>query len=217
MAKRLLSLLALDAKLLWRNKYAHITMVLAVILVILVKFVVPTELKVGVVEYFYDDTEGKIFRHSLKEHVPEKRIMASEEELRRKVEDNSSSVGIILKGARENPRAVIIRQGYEPDSAINLLAASLEEYWRKEGGVVGQEVAVTTYLRSKRAEIGFNKFLLPVFVAMDVVFLGFVFAAVMIFQEKNEGALRAYRVSPGGSLEFILSKVLVNTALALAY
>ncbi|QNB47181.1 hypothetical protein BR63_13240 [Thermanaerosceptrum fracticalcis] len=217
MAKGLLSLLALDAKLLWRNKYVHITLALAVTLVILIKFVVPGELKVGTVEYFFDDTEGRIFHPSLKEHVPAERIKASEEELRRTVRENSSSVGIILRGARENPRAVIIRQGHEPDTAINLLAVSLDEYWRKEGGLAREDVAVTTYLRPQAAKIEFNRFLLPVFVAMDVVFLGFVFAAVMIFQEKNEGSLRAYRVSPGDSLEFILSKVLVNSALALAY
>jgi fluoroquinolone transport system permease protein len=35
----------------------------------------------------------------------------------------------------------------------------------------------------------------PVVIVFEVVLLGFLIAAVMMFQEKQEGTLRAYRVT----------------------
>jgi hypothetical protein len=49
------------------------------------------------------------------------------------------------------------------------------------------------------------------------VLLGFFIVAVLVFQEKQEGAIRAYRVSPAGPLAYILSKNLLLVVLALPY
>ena len=51
----------------------------------------------------------------------------------------------------------------------------------------------------------------------EVLVLGFLFVAVFIFQEKSEGSIRAYRVSPGGTATYILAKTLVFMALGVVY
>lgn len=58
---------------------------------------------------------------------------------------------------------------------------------------------------------------IPVFIAFEVAILGFLLIAVFVFQEKQEGTIRAYRVSPGTISTYILSKVLIFTLVSLVY
>lgn len=59
--------------------------------------------------------------------------------------------------------------------------------------------------------------LVPVFLTYEVVALGFLLIAVMIFQEKTEGSIHAYRVSSSGTTIYILSKVVIFTLMAVLY
>ena len=59
--------------------------------------------------------------------------------------------------------------------------------------------------------------MVPVVIALDVLVVGFFFAGVMILQERALGTILAYRVTPGTSLGYVASKVLVNVALAVFY
>jgi len=59
--------------------------------------------------------------------------------------------------------------------------------------------------------------LIPTMMAFEVAILGFLFIAVTMFQEKEEGAVRAYRVSPGTTLGYTFSKVILWVFLSLVY
>ena len=65
--------------------------------------------------------------------------------------------------------------------------------------------------------IPLNKNMIPIFMSFEVILLGFLIGAVLIFQSKQEGTLRSYRVSPGGTLIFILSKVILYDVISLIY
>ena len=60
-----------------------------------------------------------------------------------------------------------------------------------------------------------NQSMLPLLYGLDTVMLGFLFAGVMVLQEKTHGTVRFYRVSPGGTARYVASKVLVLTVVAL--
>ena len=215
MTNRLLNLIRLDGKLLWRNKFIHVSIIVAVLFIILINFLIPSKAKVGVAEYIFDDTRGSIFTEFLQREIDTKYIMESEEQLRTRIQEDPNSVGIILKGSPEKPRAIILQQGNENPKSIKLLKISLDQVWVDEGGVLRPTVHSLNYLFPKATQIDFNLSLLPIFIALESVILGFYFAAVMIFQEKDEGAIKAYRISPGGTIEYIVSKLAVNVALAL--
>ena len=70
---------------------------------------------------------------------------------------------------------------------------------------------------SRAASEGLRSALLPTMMAFEVVILGFLFIAVTVFQEKEEGVIRAYRVSPATTLGFCLNKVLLWTAISTIY
>lgn len=217
MLARLGNLLLLDAKLLWRNKFVHVVLVLAVIFILVVNFLLPGELKLGVTEYVHDGTTGRVFGDWLAENGRPGAVKYAEEELRRAVEENPSSVGVILKGSRDNPQTVLIQQGHEPPSAIGLLEVSVDALWRQNTGLEAKEFHSVSYLRPKAGPVDFNLSTLPVFISLEVILLGFIFAAVMVFQEKSDGTIQAYRLTPGGAVEYILSKLLVNIGLSLLY
>ena len=72
-------------------------------------------------------------------------------------------------------------------------------------------------LRPGAAKPPFNKGLVPVILATEVTLLGYLFAAVMVFQEKAEGSIRAYRVSPSGTWPYVASKLVSNAVLGVCY
>ncbi|MBN1242225.1 MAG: hypothetical protein JXA15_05890 [Spirochaetales bacterium] len=51
----------------------------------------------------------------------------------------------------------------------------------------------------------------------EVLILGFLFVAVGLFQQFEEGSLRAYRLSPGGQARWMGAKLLVWTVAGVAY
>ncbi len=61
----------------------------------------------------------------------------------------------------------------------------------------------------------FNLTMLPVLLAVDVVLLGFMFAAVMVLQDKEFGVVHVHRVGPGTIGEYVGSKLLINLGLVL--
>lgn len=215
MPLRLLNLLKLDATLLWRNKFVHVSLLVALIFVAVINYAIPGELKAGVAEYVFDGTEGQVFADFLAREIDPGFIINSEQELRQRVGDDPNSVGIILEGSPENPRAVLIQQGHEHPKSIRLLAVAMDTLWEREGGVSRPTAHSTSFLYPEAQRIPFNLALLPILIALESVVLGFYFAAVMVFQEKDEGGIKAYRVSPGGVTEYIASKVLVNVGLGL--
>ena len=59
--------------------------------------------------------------------------------------------------------------------------------------------------------------LLPTMMAFEVAILGFLFIAVTMFQEKEEGAVRAFRVSPGTTFAYTFSKITVWVIISVLY
>ena len=58
-----------------------------------------------------------------------------------------------------------------------------------------------------------NLTVLPVLFAVDLCVLGFMFAGVMVLQDKEFGTLRLFRVSPGTTAGYLGSKLAVNVGL----
>ncbi len=98
--------------------------------------------------------------------------------------------------------------------------ARLEEgisFWNTAGNL-GQPVTYRQeLLRPASEKPPFNLNLLPMLLALEVAMLGFFFVAALVFQEKEEGSIRAFRVSPAGTWPYILSKAVSNVLLSLLY
>jgi len=218
MVRRLSTLLRQDARIALRHGFHYVILFLAILFVGLLNYAVPAEVKLTPTEYFADLTSDKAMETYLRaEGLGADRFLPGREALEQRVQGKENSIGIIMEGSVAEPVFTIIHQGTEAPEVLNILDATLEELVDLLRGDVRPEVSRIEYLRPPVAPIPFNQGLVPVVLSFEVVLLGFMLVAVLVFQEKQEGSIRAYRVSPGGTLEYILAKTGVNVLLSVLY
>lgn len=218
MLKRMLNLMKQDSKVALRNYFHLVILILAVLMSLIINFAIPEEVKLTPTELFFDNTPGKVFQEYLiSEGVERDRFFNTREALKEEVRKKDNSLGIIVEGELDRARVTIIHQGTESEEILNLLDATIESALDRIRGIERETNHRVEYLRPKSAPVPFNKNTIPVIVFMEAIMLGFLLIAVMVFQEKEEGSIRAYRVSPGGTLEYILSKATVNMGLGVIY
>lgn len=218
MIKRFMNLFKQDMLVAIRNYFHIVMVVLAIIMVLIVNYVIPVQVKLTPTEIVLDITDNKVLKGIMLENdMDESRFVKSKEELYDRLESNSNTLGIIAEGDIDNISFTLIGQGNETEESLNLLDSAMGyavQQIRNEGEIKGYKVE---RLRPQSEPVPFNKNLIPIFIFTEVILLGFLLIAVMVFQEKEEGGVKAYRVSPGGTLEYILSKVAVNVVLAILY
>lgn len=210
------SMLAQDTKLIWRNGHVAVVIGIAALMIALVIFL-PAELNTGPGEYLYDAIPGAPVRSALTEMgarvegLPESR--AAYEAL---LEENPNAIGVVVDGTVERPQVTITQRTDVPEQSINLLKATVDTVLRSLGGAP-VEAAPIERLRPQAEVVPMNLAGLPVFLGLEVGILGFLLVAVFVFQEKQEGTIRAYRVSPAGLWPYLLSKAAVFLLLSLGY
>lgn len=218
MFSRFINLLRQDIKVTIRNNFHFVILFLAALMIILINFVIPKHVKLTPNEVFYDNSENKVLEHFIvQKGIDKSRIFQSREELEEEVERNDNAIGIIMEGTLDNAKFIIIHQGSESTEILNVLDSTIESTLNIIRDSANTNNFRVDYLRPKTEPIPFNKNMIPIIVVTEAVMLGFLLISVMIFQEKEEGSVRAYRVSPGGTLEYILSKAVANILLAVIY
>ncbi len=218
MQKRFFNLLGQDIKIAMRNYFHVVVIVLALLMSAVIHFVVPSEMKLTPNEIFYDATEGQVLTSLLDElGVESERIYQGRQALVDTVTNDSGFIGIVMEGTLERAEFTIYHQGSEAAQTLNLFDASLETILASMRGEDNALPLRVLYLRDRTEPIPLNLQMIPLIIVLEAVLLGFLLIAVMVFQDKEEGGVRAYRVSPAGTLEYILSKSVVNMLLALLY
>lgn len=77
----------------------------------------------------------------------------------------------------------------------------------------GFEPLAPTLLRPGVSKPPFNASWIPILFTVDLCILGHMFAAVMVLQDKQQGLIQLYRVSPGGAAAYVGSKLIVGLGL----
>jgi ABC-2 type transport system permease protein/fluoroquinolone transport system permease protein len=210
-----------DLVMAYRNGLILVAVVLSTVLILLVNFAFPKSAKLSAREYVVDSTPDRFVAAYLQRAGKAASLLGSEDELLDMVKKDRTAVGIAVRGNREAPSAVIYRQGNEPEGAMQGLNAALAVMLREASGQAAQGTLSLHHeqvlLRPDAAKPPFNQSMVPVILATEVTLLGYLFAAVMVFQEKAEGSINAYRVSPRGAWPYVASKLVSNTVLSVGY
>lgn len=218
MLRRFSNLFMQDITVALRNYFHIVILVLVTLMILFINFAVPEKVKLTPTEYILDKTEGKVFeKYLIEEGTDSTRFFNNRDDLMGKVQKDSNSLGIIIEGDIQTPKVTIIHQGTESTEILNVLDATIENALNTIRKTARETNSKVLLLREKSKPIPFNKNLVPIMLVTEAVMLGFLLIAVMVFQEKEEGSIRAYRVSPAGTIEYILSKAAVNTLLAILY
>ena len=214
--KKLTTLLGQDLLLAWRNGHVAVVIAIAVLMIALV-FLLPQQFESGPGEYVLDRIPGAPVREALIEmDANVEALSAGQEEFDAALAENQNAFGIVIDGSLERPEVEVIKRTSVPDQSVNVLIATVDYVLRAlERGEV-PELPVER-IRPQAEMIPMNLMGLPVFLAFEVGILGFLLVAVFVFQEKQEGTIRAYRITPAGLWTYIASKTLVFTILALGY
>lgn len=217
MIRKLSNTVIQDLLLTFRSGHIYVILALAAVMLVLV-FALPPQVDTQAREYFYDASESQPFTQYLAAvDAPEENMISSEAEMQAALAESQRALGVIFRGSLEAPEFEIIVQGNISEQNINLLKKSLDSLVQTMRGTAQPANAEITILSPGSEPIPLNKNMIPIFMSFEVILLGFMIGAVLIFQSKQEGTIRAYRVSPGGTLVFILSKVILYDAISLIY
>lgn len=216
--KRFISLFKKDTVVVLRSGLQYLVIFVSILFIILINFVIPKNLELKSTEFFFDGTQGKILEPLLLSGgVDKNKIFSDYDDFIKALEKDKNSIGIQLEGTFENAKFTIFSQNKVSIKNINLVEASLQSILENIKGTGEPSGYRIETLREAASPIPFNKNLVPVFLTFQVAMLGFFLIGVMIFQEKTEGSIRAYRVSSSGTVLYILSKTVVFTLMAILY
>lgn len=196
-----------------RNYYFVIVIAIAVIFVLLINFVVPKEATIKPSVYYYIDYDGdlkNIFQNIIAASQGKHENiypMHSKEAIIESMKENANSLGMIIEEKNHKPSIHFVMQGHENPKIINTLLLAMKDEVNKS---IQDPVKINTIQLKKGIDsekIPANKRILPLFLVMEPTMLGFVLIAALIFMEKDEGTVSAYRVTPGRLPEYLASKI----------
>lgn len=223
MLRRIWTGLLRDNKINFRNHYYTVTIAFALLYLVAVIWLFPTEGSLKHATYLLDQTsDGRIAAAAVRQDQEGRlRLVGSVEEMRAAMQENQNSVGIAVADSSPLPTATLFFQGHENPRLRSLLAVSTEEWLRELEGQPRPGVTriETIALRGESAppRIPFNHSLIPVLLFSDAGMLGLLLIAALIFFEKGEGTLKAYLVTPGRIWEYLLSKALSLALVAVSF
>ena len=227
--RRFAALLRTELTVVMRNNFPWVMLAVLALSAGLVH-VLPARVEGGAPRYLHDATGERRLEAFLEAELGPEGIVASRQALEQAVRAEREAVGILVEpapappgGARPGVSITLVHNGEIPPRQLNTIEAGLRRLWGRAvreaagaGEAAGTRGKVLT-LRAAAEPIPLNKSVVPVLMVFEVIVLGFLFVAVTVFQEKQDGSIRAYRVSPGGTWTYILSKTAVWLLLTTAY
>lgn len=218
MMRRFLSLFMQDLVVVSRNALMWVVAGALVVIILVVLFLIPADYDMEDTYYFYDASEmGYLEEEGRREGLEDEFILGSLEELEETVQADPGSIGVYFSNSGEAPQITILHYGTISEQNLNLIAAALEEPLRPYYDLENGDGYRVEYLRPLSAPVPQNQNAVPPLLAFEVIVLGFLMAAVLLFQEKADGVNCAYRVTPGGTSPYILAKGAVFSLIGLFY
>ncbi len=214
--KRLSVLLRQDLTLAWRNGHVAVVLAIAATMVALIVFL-PAEVSRGPGEYVLDTIPGSPVRAATIELGGDAAALPeSRERFDALIADHPNAIAVELSGTLDRPGVTISTRTAVPEQTLNLLVAGIEQVLAVARGEALPDPQIE-FLRPEAEAVPLNLSGIPIFLAFEVGILGFLLVAVFVFAEKQEGTIRAYRVSPGGLWAYVASKAIVFVLIAIGY
>lgn len=216
MLRRFFSLTAKDVKLVVRNHHLTIVVAVAVLYALVVRFLIPADPSFTPNLVVWDQTATGVIAHRYREAAPGPVILVDSAAAYDEALSAGNRIGIKVTGGQLPAAVELSFQGHESPSVRRVLEATLNaqaaallrgEYPRFPATVLRPAVG--------GEQPPFNLSMVPMLVLFEAAMLGMLLAGVLLFSEKDEQTLRAYRVSPGGIAEYLLARCLVMGLLAL--
>jgi len=220
---RIASLYRKDLQLGIKDVWVLLEVGFAIVVLMLLLLVLPEDIETEAVVYIYDDSKvvenfivSTVGLEEMEERKGEYYVDSRREVVDGMVEDRSA-IGLVIGRNNDNTYDVeLLTQPYTTATVVEFIAIDLEDllalivppydFYPRE---VVDSVRVTSLQVGLRDELPFNQRLLPPILLMMVGILGLFIMMSVIGQERMEATIRAFRISPAGMWEFLLSKHLL--------
>lgn len=189
-----LTQMATDGKLTLKNIFLWITLGFLVLIVILVNFFLPKEVT----------TEPIVVAHYGLDLI-DQREAGSIVELEEMVRQDDRLVGVY----KEQGELVVLVNNLSEKQAATALSTVLDA----ESNPSVQYSHTSQIIEPAP----FNKRMVPMMISLEAVMTGILLVGVMILTEKERRITRAYRISPSGTLSYVLSKTVLFSLVGMVY
>lgn len=220
MNRGIFSLFRQDIVLTWRTKLVLVTIITLVVIVALywtLPLIVGDSDPFQQQQIYLDRTEGKVVSKMLAGLSEADVVFADDRESLETFVRDGGLVGIIAAGSADSITYELVYDEAPGASSQNLIKAALRSL---TAAIRNEELGAPIdieFLRDQSEPIPANDSLILIMLGFEVMILGFLFIAVVVFGEKREGSIRAYRISPSGLFNYVVSKTLVFTILSMVY
>ncbi|MGB9839647.1 ABC transporter permease [Thermovenabulum sp.] len=222
MFKRFCTLLKKDLKIAYRNFFFLIVVATALLFAALTNYVFPQKINIEPKVFYYIEDKSSslqaVNRVIEKAKLQNNKIFEvnSIKELEEKMNRDFNSLGIIIKNPSKKPEIEFIFQGHENQKIRNALLLSFKQEILKNMNISMPEVLTETLNKYRVVEeIPFNKMMIPAFIVMESILLGYFLIAALIFMEKEEGTIKALFVAPAKITEYLFSKIILMVILGI--
>lgn len=192
---KILSLMMQDTRLLLRNAIFWVVTGSLVIIVITVRFLIPED---------FNANDHSLVSYNLK---TENRFITS-------LDSEQSVLDAVRKGdaigfIQNGDTITLVHPGLS-EKAQNAIMASLF------GESAGMNIKISE-IRESSVRVPENIRLTPVFICFEALVSGFLMAGILMLGEKDDGTIRAYRISPAGTVVYVTAKVLLFSIFGTVY
>lgn len=214
MIKRLFVLARQDLIVAWRSHFVTFCLVILAVFTA-IYYALPDQVSLGASLYVYDRTGSMEESGALEEAGEEVVFVSSRADLDERLRSARGATGMVIERLGNPPEITMVTKGSMPEETLNTIRAGLASLAPVENG--GAVPFSTVRLEAERPPLGMSDLLVPIVLVFEGMLLGFLFVAVMVFQERQEGSVTAYRTSPSGVWAYVLGKIGVWTILTTLY
>jgi len=226
--KRIGNLFKKDLLLGIKDVFILLELAFSLVIMLLLVFIIPEDIATTGLVYIYDSTgivENFVKTYAADEasQMGEFYVHSRDEVIAGMVKDKNAVGLLISENAAGTYDVQLYTQPYTIEMIpkyINVDIEDLLSMLKPPAGVyppdVYNSIRITSLQWGLRDELPFNQRLLPPVLLMMVGMIGLFAMISLVSQERSEGTIRAYKVTPARLWEFLLSKHLVLLVTSLA-
>jgi len=198
-----------DMKLSAKSFYFYVEIGFALVILLVLLFVVPEnfdQTQSFVVYLNVDSSMKEKFETSFEKGEDAITYVDSRKQLETALQDNRSSVGLVI--AMKDNRIVYeyVLQGYEDEKMVRILETSVKASMISNVPGYKSETSVTT-LDAGAEKLSDRLNMVPVVLTLNAAFMGLFIIASYIFLDKQEGTIKALAVTPSPIWQYLVGKI----------
>ncbi len=200
-----------DIKLSYQGIYFYMEIGMAVVFILVMLFAVPENF--DRTQTFYAFVEIDSIKGQLTETVFDSdgyhlELFDSREALEEALSENRSAVGAHIYMDGDQPVIDLVLQGHESESMKAFLKSTLEgEFMAEMPNYVDKTTVVS--LEATPVRLSDRANILPMYLVLNVAFMGLFIIAAYVFLDKEEGVIKAFAVTPVKVWHYLVSKIMI--------